>query len=64
MTLELANKAKISRINNGKTLKDVADALGYTAENIRLFEIGRNNSATILLYYINEFGLEVRDNEC
>lgn len=64
MTIELANKAKISRINNGKTLKDVADVLGYTSENIRLFEKGRNNNATILLYYINEFGLEVRDNEC
>lgn len=64
MTIKLANKAKISRINNGKTLKDVGDALGYTAENIRLFEIGENNNANILLYYINEFGLEVSDNEC
>ena len=64
MTKELANEARKCRINNGKTLKDVANALGYTSENIRLFEIGRNNSATILLYYINEFGLEVRDNEC
>ena len=64
MTKELADKARKCRINKGKTLKDVADALGYTSENIRLFEMGRNNSATILLYYINEFGLEVRDNEC
>ena len=60
MTKELANEARNCRINKGKTLKDVAEVLGYTSENIRLFENGKNNNATILLYYIYELGLEIK----
>lgn len=40
------------RIVNNITLQDVADETGYSKDNIIKFEQGKNNNATILLFYL------------
>lgn len=45
-------KCKLIRERAGLTQAQVAEILGFTPQNISAFEMGRNDSATILLWYI------------
>lgn len=42
--------------------KDVAEATGYSLENVSAFEAGRNDNLRIFLWYI-QHGLNVDDLE-
>lgn len=55
---KLGDYCRKMRIRNGYTCVDVAKVLGYTHSNITKFENGKNNSASILLYYLNMFADE------
>lgn len=44
----------------GYRQKDIADDLGMSEQSISLFENGKNNSATILLWYIRH-GLTINE---
>lgn len=50
----------------GMTQADVADALGYSQENISAFENGRNSNLTILLWYVHMglFDVYTADDLC
>lgn len=48
---ELGRRCKQYRIEHGYFQFDVATDTGYSSENISAFETGRNDNATILLWY-------------
>lgn len=48
---ELGRRCKQYRIEHGYFQVDVAADTGYSSENISAFETGRNDNATILLWY-------------
>lgn len=43
------------RIANDQTLKDVSIQMGYSLSTIGYFERGRNDSAKIMLWYIEQY---------
>lgn len=53
------NKCKKARKTSGKSIKNVADDLGYSYQNIQKFEKGDNNSLIIAYYYMKTFKVEV-----
>lgn len=52
MLEEIGNECKLIRINCGYSQKQVAEDVGDHPVNISAFECGRNNSATILNWYV------------
>ena len=58
MTLPFINNCKKAREENKVTRKEIAKELGYSVENIRKFEIGKNNNLTIACYYMYRFGVD------
>lgn len=59
MTEFFLKRCKDGRIAAGKSLKDVANDLGFSYQNIQKFEAGENNSLTIAYYYMKNFHVEV-----
>lgn len=55
--IKLGAKCRDLRESLGYIQSDVAEEVGYSKENISAFETGRNNNATILLWYV-EHGLK------
>lgn len=47
----LGKRCKQYRVDNGYLQLDVAKDTGYSTENVSAFETGRNDNATILLWY-------------
>ena len=43
------------RIASGQTLKDVSIQMGYSISTIGYFERGHNNSAKIMLWYVEHY---------
>ena len=43
------------RIANGQTLKDVSIQMGYSISTIGYFERGHNNSAKLILWYVEHY---------
>ena len=43
------------RIANGQTLKDVSIQMGYSISTVGYFERGHNNSAKIMLWYVEHY---------
>ena len=43
------------RTANGQTLKDVSIQMGYSISTIGYFERGHNNSAKIMLWYVERY---------
>ena len=43
------------RIANGQTLKDVSIQMGYSLSTIGYFERGHNDSAKLLMWYIDHY---------
>lgn len=56
--VEIGNLCKRWRIMNNFDLSEVAQATGYTTDNIVKFEQGKNNNMKILLWYL-EHGFDV-----
>lgn len=50
--ITLTSACKDFRIKLGYKQTDVADATGYSAENVSSFETGRNNNALLLYWYV------------
>lgn len=51
----LGKYCQIMRIRNGFRLRDMEKQFGLSKSNLSKFENGKNNSATILLLYLNFF---------
>ena len=58
----LGNRCKQHRISIGVYQKDVAEATGYSLENVSAFEAGRNDNLRIFIWYV-QHGLDVDDLE-
>lgn len=54
---KIGAEAKKLRVRHGVSQKDIAGLLGYGTTNISSFERGLNRNAVILLYYMENFGL-------
>ena len=54
MLNHLGFRCKLFRVALGITQKQVAEELSETQNNICCFENGKNNSAYILMWYINK----------
>lgn len=59
MSKSFIKKCKMERKAAGKSIKEVADDLGYSYQNIQKFEKGENNSLIIAYYYMKMFKVEV-----
>ena len=59
MNKSFIDRCKKARKAGGKSIKDVADDLGYSYQNIQKFEKGDNNSLVIAYYYMKMFKVEV-----
>ena len=46
-------RCKLFRVSLSITQKEIAEELGETQNNICMFDAGKNNSAYILMWYIN-----------
>lgn len=56
---KMGKACRIWRVQMGIRLREVARGTGYSENNIWNFEKGRNNSATILFWYLlNGFNIE------
>lgn len=47
------------RLMHGQTLKDVSIRMGYSISSIGYFERGRNDSAKILMWYVDHYKIPV-----
>lgn len=62
--VDLAARCRDLRLLLGKTQREVADEIGYTRQNISLFELGKNPSLDILMWYVRHgLVLEVNADE-
>lgn len=48
------------RIANGQTLKDVSIRMGCSISTIGYFERGHNNSAKILMWYVDHYKIPIK----
>lgn len=58
MTKSFIDRCKMARKAGGKNMKDVANDLGCSYQNIQKFEKGDNNSLIIAYYYMKIFKVE------
>lgn len=56
--LTIGKMCRDKRVERGLRQQDVADATGYSVENISAFENGRNSNYMILMWYV-EHGLDL-----
>lgn len=47
------------RLSNGQTLKDVSIQMGYSISTIGYFERGRNDSAKMLMWYVEHYKIPI-----